>query len=111
MADLVIWKFPVAIAPRFSISMPTGAQILSIQVQRDRPQMWVLVNPKVRPEQRHFRVVGTGHEYPVEFFSSHRYLDTFQEQSGRLVLHVFEDIRQTEQGQVAPTDYPYQSVE
>ena len=92
MADLVIWKFPVALEDRFSVSIPKGARILTLQLQRGRPQMWVLVNPEVSPEQRTFRIVGTGHRYSANVLGSWRYLGTFQMQDGAFVWHVFEEL-------------------
>lgn len=91
MGDLVIWKFPVAVTDSFSLSMPRGAQILSVQTQRGLPQMWALVDPQVPPEQGHFRTMGTGHNYPAELFEFCRYLGTFQIDRGYLVWHIFEE--------------------
>ena len=91
MADLVIWKFPVALEDKFSISIPSGAQILTLQLQRGRPQMWVLVNPEAPPEQRTFHIVGTGHRYSARTLSLWRYRGTFQMQDGAFVWHVFEE--------------------
>lgn len=35
-----IWKFPVVSV--FQLELPVDAEILSVQVQHERPQMWVL---------------------------------------------------------------------
>ena len=91
MRDLVIWKFPVAVTDSFSLSIPAGAQILSVQTQRGLPQMWALVDPQIPPEQRHFRTMGTGHKYPAELFGFCQYWGTFQMHGGALIWHVFEE--------------------
>lgn len=91
MADLVIWKFSVPLTDAFSISMPTGAKILVVQMQRDEPQMWALVDPEAPLTDRHFRIVGTGHQYPAQQFRSWRYRGTFQMHGGALVWHIFEE--------------------
>ena len=91
MDELVIWKFPVALEDSFSVSMPGGAKILALQLQRGRPQMWVLLNPEAPPEQRTFRIVGTGHRYSARLFGTWQYLGTFQMQDGAFVWHVFEE--------------------
>lgn len=70
MGDLVIWKFQVPMTDVFGISMPTGAEILVVQMQQDEPQMWALVDPDASLTERHFRIVGTGHQYPAQQFRS-----------------------------------------
>lgn len=101
MADLVIWKFPIPMADEFSISMPIGGQILSIQAQQGRGQMWVLVDPKAPPEQRHFRIARTGYGYSTESFTSRRYLGTLQMKGGAPEWHVFEEVTYGPKGPAA----------
>jgi len=84
---MTIWKFPVRIADEFSIEMPVGAQVLSVQVQGTEPQLWALVNPKARRTMRRFRVHGTGHPVAPDIGE---FVGTFQVRMGTLVFHLFD---------------------
>lgn len=67
--------------------MPVGAQILSIQVQRDEPQLWALVDPEKEKETRTLQIYGTGRDMP-DFPG--KYLGSFQIAGETLIFHVFE---------------------
>ncbi len=81
-----IWKYPVS-GSCFTIQMPIGARVLSVQNQHGRPQMWALVDPENKTEPREFTFYGTGHptpRWPGEF------IGTFQLDGGDLVFHLFD---------------------
>ncbi len=83
---MVIWKYPFEVTNSFLVEMPTGARILSVQVQGGQPCMWALVAPGFPSEGRRFNVYGTGHPIrkdPGEF------VGTFQLSDGALVFHLF----------------------
>lgn len=82
----MIWKFPVSIAERFSVEMPAGAEILTVQMQGDTPCMWAIVDPDAFPEIRNFRMAGTGHELG----QIGRHIGTVQMAGGALIWHFFE---------------------
>lgn len=55
-----IWKFPFKTSTEVTIAMPSGAEVLSLQVQGGMPCLWALVEPE-RPTTPHrFRIYGTG---------------------------------------------------
>ena len=81
-----IWKFELG--PDAKIEMPLGANILCVQTQYDKPQIWALVDPTARTIRRRFRTYGTGHIMPV---NPGEYIGTFQLHNGSLVFHVFEE--------------------
>jgi len=88
----VIWKFKLLPEPDVNeFELPRGAQVLTVQVQRGEPHMWVLCDPEVPKSLRKFMVVGTGHVFDLP---AHRlgcpYIGTFQLEGGALVFHVFE---------------------
>lgn len=87
MNNLRIWKFPVIGTDRFTHSMPKGAKVLSVQNQRGRPHMWVVVDPDAPLQLRYFRLAGTGHVLGVDQAG---YIGTFQVSEGNLVFHLFE---------------------
>jgi hypothetical protein len=49
-----IWKWGINPTNDGSISMPKGAELLSIQVQRGIPCIWALVDPAAEKEERRF---------------------------------------------------------
>ena len=87
-----IWKYNVVVEDDFVLSMPKGAQVLTVQVQHqvkygkegdvtfmrdgkwisppvkisegDVPALWAIVDPDAPKEERKFRLVGTGHALP-----------------------------------------------
>lgn len=83
-----IWKFELEINGEQAVSMPEGAEILSLQVQRGKPCIWVMVDSAARSqEQRWFKTFGTGH--PIEYALG-AFVGTYQLKDGDLVFHVFE---------------------
>ena len=85
-----VWKFPVPLGTSsdvFTITMPEGAEPLTVQVQSSEPQIWALVNPENPLTSRRFRMAGTGHPISEEIT---RYVGTFQVFGGSLIFHVFE---------------------
>lgn len=85
-----IWKFGLG-PGKSEIYMPVGAVILSVQTQREEPQVWALVDPSNADnelEVRTLHVVATG-----ELFNDAglKYLGTFQMAGGSLVFHAFEE--------------------
>jgi hypothetical protein len=88
VSERTIWKYTLDVLDEQVIRMPRGAQVLTIQAQHNRPQIWALVSPDAALEARTFACFGTGH--PFEGGSSLAYLGTYQIEAGALVFHVFE---------------------
>lgn len=82
-----IYKYQINVTDLFSIKLPVGYEVLSIQVQDDVPFMWCKINEGAPTENVYFSVVGTGHQIPPV---SKKYLGTFQLNNGRFVGHLFE---------------------
>lgn len=89
---MVVWKFPIDMVDEFAIDMPEGARILTVQIQRQQPCLWVLCDPSKPIETRVFRLAGTGHAlgWPLGLLA---YVGTFQVAGGSLVFHVFEMVQ------------------
>jgi hypothetical protein len=85
MNKKVVWKY--ALAPDSKLSMPVGAQVLSVHEQSEVICLWALVDPNAPKEIRCFAVFGTGHAIPAVPMRFH---GTAHLQSGALVAHVFE---------------------
>lgn len=90
-----IWKFPFQIDDSFKVTMPYGAEILTVQTQgigmlgQELPHMWAIVDPEAHKVARWFRILGTGHDVPNDVVL--RYIGTFQMAEGRLIWHLFEE--------------------
>lgn len=87
MARRAIWKYPLALRDVQGIDMPSGANILCVQVQAGVPCLWAIVDTEARNVMRRIRIVGTGHPIEVE---GEPYIGTFQIHDGALVFHAFE---------------------
>jgi hypothetical protein len=83
-----VHKFPLPAGDWVSVTMPEGAEPLSVQVQDDVPCLWALVTVGAPPVVHHFRIVGTGQDLGSNVG---RHIDTFQMLGGALVFHVFAD--------------------
>jgi hypothetical protein len=83
---MTIHKYPISTADVQQIPMPSGARILTVQVQNAWPFLWALVDPEQPLENREIRIVGTGH--PADGLTD--YIGTVQISGGQLVFHVFE---------------------
>ena len=84
----IIYKYKVPGSnTEFVITLPVGAEILTVQKQGLNINMWVLQTTKsTKFEERKFRVVGTGHPFDENL----KYVGTVQELEGALVWHYFE---------------------
>lgn len=83
-----IWKFSLQATDAQTISMPKGAQVLTVQSQRGIPALWAIVDPDAEEGDRTFLTYGTGQPITV---SPGEYAGTYQLQGGALVFHVFEE--------------------
>lgn len=83
-----IWKYELEVTDQQIHAIPEGGVILCIQVQREHPCIWVLVNREHPQEERTFRICGTGHEISENEDLS--YIGSFQLYNGAFVGHLFE---------------------
>lgn len=84
-----IYKYPFEINDEFTLEMPASAQILSVQIQRNQPVLWALVNMDKPKQLRKFRIYGTGHPIRQDRMSI-VYIGTFQLYQGDLIFHLFD---------------------
>jgi hypothetical protein len=88
-----IYKYTLETTDKQVISLPTGAEILTVQAQNDEPQLWALVDPNEKyTEERYIEIYGTGHPVYCDMGVERRYLAAYQLSDGALVFHVFERI-------------------
>lgn len=81
-----VFKYSVPLGIQEPIRMPRGAQLLTVQLQRDVPCVWALVDTNEPNVDRDLRWVGTGHDMAETH--QHHYVGTIQ--VGPYVFHLFE---------------------
>jgi hypothetical protein len=86
-----IFKYKIETTDEQTISMPQGAEILTVQIQNGDPHIWVLVDMTQDDVIRTIEVFGTGN--PIRDPNApRRYVGTYQLRDGRLIFHVFEKL-------------------
>jgi hypothetical protein len=65
------------------LELPQDARILHVDIQRDVPTLWCMVNPDAPLVKVLFYIYGTGQEVPENMW----HINTFQ--SGQFVWHCF----------------------
>jgi len=85
-----IYKYELEVATSQTVEMPSGAEVLCVQVQDGKPRLWAMIDPDyAMREYKTIEVYGTGH--PIEP-GERKYISTFQLRDGSLVFHVFEKL-------------------
>lgn len=87
-----IWKFELPFEERFDIKMPSGAEILTLQLDEktSHPCIWAVVDTDYVHETRSFRLLTTGAEVPNGINVKEHYIGSYQYQKGEFIGHVFE---------------------
>mgnify|MGYP003579241511 CR=1 FL=1 len=66
-----IWKFEVPLVEYPVIAMPRGARVVHFGEQKDKPQVWALVDRQAATEPRKFRLIGTGQDTILDMLNEH----------------------------------------
>jgi hypothetical protein len=80
-----VHKYPVRFC-QSRISMPEGAEIIRFSAQRNELCIWAVVDTTKPEKNRHFEVVGTGHEIGFEY---NKYVGSCDQ--GPYIWHLFEN--------------------
>jgi len=83
-----IYKYELKIEDEQIIEMPVGATALSVQTQKGRPCLWMIIDNSQPVHQRRFYLIGTGQ--PCQHCDGSLYVGTFQFESSSLVFHLFD---------------------
>jgi hypothetical protein len=86
----IVYKYPIEFDGHFTLMLPRGANILSVQMQGSIPCIWALVDPDEPEAARTFKLYGTGH--PIAAPDTLQFVGTFQVDEGMFVFHLFEVI-------------------
>lgn len=85
-----IFKYQLEVLNQQILTLPLGAEILTVQVQHEVVCLWALVNPKEKlEEERLIEMFGTGHSIEENKNWERVYLSTIQLSQGKLVFHIF----------------------
>lgn len=88
----VILKYPLNIAVEQTIHVPTGAYILSVEVQNDKLCMWALCEDAAFRQTKPVEVmmIMTGMPgVPEDILTTHHFMGTKLLSNGGFVAHVF----------------------
>jgi hypothetical protein len=81
-----IWKWEVPLSSVvFTLEMPVGAEILSVQTQNSGGVVWARVDPQAPTARHRFQIAVTGGDCP-----DGAYVGTYQLAAGAFVAHLFE---------------------
>jgi len=83
----IIWKYEIPIKHSIDLILPDGAEILHFGMQYSKPRLWILVNTTNEKVERHFRIIGTGHEIVDDNL---HYIGTVKMKEGTRIYHLFE---------------------
>ena len=81
-----VWKFPFDIHDELTIYMPKGAEIIHVDVQREIPCIWAIVDPEAEQIPMKFCLRGTGQPFTGD---EGEHIGSFQMSGGALVFHLF----------------------
>ena len=79
-----IWKYPLPHISSHDMRMPSGAELVHVEVQHDVITIWAIVDPAAPLADRRIEVYGTNHDIAPE----HIYVGSLQH--GPFVWHVFD---------------------
>ena len=82
-----IWKFPLELTDAQTVMLPKGADIIAIEQQHLKLQLWALCDEEAEKQPRGIAIYGTGHPISDE---PGRHISTFQIGGGEFVFHAFE---------------------
>ena len=87
---MVIWKFELQITDLQEVTMPDGAELLSVANQNGSLCLWAMVDPDLSKEKRHryIEIIGTGNPILVDVAIDRKFIGTAV--VSPFVWHVFE---------------------
>lgn len=86
-----VWKYEIPMhgVAQFELLIPVPAKVVHVEMQGITPTMWIELNPESPSFPKHFSIVGTGHQIPVN--AAH--VGSWQMEGGRFVFHLYEHQR------------------
>lgn len=84
---LKIYKYPLKVQDEQVVKMPIGADILCVELVKDIPCLYALVNSEADEKEITIEIFGTGHDIEI---LQRRYIGTFKQLNDSFVGHVFQ---------------------
>ena len=84
-----IYKYPLKLEGFQEISIPMGAELLTVLEQNDFPVVYFRVDPTRENFYLEIRILGTGQPTEDDYLENSTYLGTITTHSGRFVWHIF----------------------
>lgn len=75
-----------------AVKLPKGAEILTVQTQFEKVQLWALADRANKSEERVIEMIPTGKPIYCDLGIERKYISTFQSPGGDYAFHVFERI-------------------
>ena len=85
-----IWKFYLGVGPETTVTLPKGAQVLSVGTQDELIHMWAIVDPDAARIEKNFHIVSTGE--PCEHVRGMKFCGMAMMHGGSLIFHIFEGV-------------------
>ena len=83
-----IHKYPIPSSDEFILIIPEQSTIMHVGLHQLEMFLWAMVDTEAPPEERTFRLVGTGHTVPDD--KNLDYIGTITNHEGVYVWHIFE---------------------
>lgn len=84
-----IYKYPLTREGPQTISIPEGAEFLSVIEQNNLPVVYFLVDPNQEDWPVTFQLLGTGQPIPEDLPKYFLYLGTVSISDGKLIWHIY----------------------
>ena len=85
---MVIWKYELEIADMQEVTMPDGAELLSVANQDGNLCLWAMVDPSKEKRRRYIEIIGTGNPIFTDMGVDREFIGTAVVDP--FVWHVFE---------------------
>ena len=84
-----ILKYPLLTNRIQTVHMPTGSKIIKVDVQRNVPTIWAMVESDNKLAGRIISMISTGQTLPDGMWENN-FIGTFLLNDGAFVLHAFD---------------------
>lgn len=88
-----IWKFELRSTDIQTLKVPKGYKVLTLQLQRGIPYIWIECDPNNDSTYLKLRTYGTGHEITNEESERLSYVGTYLIHQDSIVLHVYQQTK------------------
>lgn len=88
MANRSIYKYPISIDDTQTLTLPKGAEILSVINQYETPCIYAMVDTETK-ETEEYAIEGYGTGHSIRHDDSYKFLGTVAMMDGNFIYHLF----------------------